>query len=392
MPQDNPHLLVITPFYSPNIGGVETHLDDLTAFLQKRGFRQTIITYKPLTTPNTQARFHQKEKNISIFRLPWLGFNLFYRLENKPLFQFPYLFTGIFIFSFFYLLLNFRKISVIHGHGLAAAVATYLLSKAFNKRAVVSLHTIYKFNDRPVLAKIMRKIFLGVDSIIVLAQGVKDDLTPIGIPEGKVSVFTNWLDLKNQFYPQDKIRCREKLGLGKNDFIALFVGRLSPEKGVGLLLKTIPKVSRKITFVIVGGGPMVKEVEEICKKYTNVKFVGPVKSEILPYYNSTADVLLWGSVDQDYFGRVTMGALACGLPVIIPSETEYFGRLRAVTLPFPQGKIGYMLKPDPKIVAQKLEELATSKKLAQMRNACRAYALKHFSEKNAEVFLKAYRS
>lgn len=383
-------VLTLTPFYSPNLGGVETHLDDLAVFLKKEGIRQTVITYQPLTTCNLNPPILQKEKNFSVYRLPWVKFNLFYRFEPKPLLQFPYLFTGIFLFSFFYLLVNHKKFDVIHGHGLAATVGAFVLAKIFRKRLVVSLHTIYKFDDRKRLAWIMKGFFLKTDAILVLAQGAKDDLMVIGVPSNKIYVYTNWLNLKDKFYPRDQGKCRRELGLGKDGYIALFVGRLSPEKGVKLLLETIPRAMKNINFVIVGGGPMKSEVEAIAKKHKNVKYVGPVANEMLPDYYSAADVLFWGSVDQDYFGRVTMGALGCGLPVIIPSKTEYFGRLRPVEIDFPQGKIGYMLDNDPKIAGEKINDMARSKKLSLMRKACRNYALNHFSEKNAKIFLKAY--
>lgn len=385
-------ILSITPFYSPNLGGVETHLDDLAAFLKSEKIKQTVITYQPLTTCNLRPPIVQKQPLFTLYRLPWIKFNLFYRFEPYPYLQFPYLFTGIFLFSFFFLLINQKKIDIIHGHGLAATVAAYILAKLFNKKAVISLHTIYKFDDRKRLAWIMKKFFLKTNAILVLAKGAKDDLISIGIPSEKIFIYTNWLDLKSKFFPQDQEKCKKELNLDSNKFIALFVGRLSPEKGVNLLLETIPKVSKEIQFVIVGGGPMKAEVEKAVKKYNNVKYVGPVSNDKLPLFYNAADVLFWGSVDQDYFGRVTMGALGCGLPVIIPSKTEYFGRLRLVEIDFPQGKIGYMLDNNPKIVAEKINELAKSKKLSSMRKACRKYALDHFSEKNAQIFLKAYRA
>lgn len=385
-------VLILTPFYGPNLGGVETHLDDLSTFLQKKRFPQTVITYQPLTSNNIKAPFVQKEKHKTVYRLPWVRHNLFYHFETKPLLQFPYLFTGIFIFCFFYLLFNSKKIDIIHGHGLTATVAGFILSKIFRKKTVVSLHTIYKFKDRRRLGTIMKFFFLRTDVILVLAQGARDDLLAIGVPFNKMRVYTHWLDLKEKFYPQNQGKCRKRLNLERKGFLALFVGRLSPEKGVKLLLETIPKVTKDINFVIVGGGPMKPETEKITQKFKNVKYVGPVSNNTLPDYYNAADVLLWGSVDQDYFGRVTIEALGCGLPVIIPSKTEYFGRLRPVKIDFPQGKVGYILDTNPEIVAKKITELSKSRKLSQLRNNCRKYALERFSEKNANIFLKAYLS
>jgi glycosyltransferase involved in cell wall biosynthesis len=385
-------VLMLTPFFSPNVGGVETHLDDLTVFLQKKNFRQVVVAYQPLTTPRAGAPWREKRKNLVIYRLPWLKFNLFYRLESKPYFQFPYLFLGIFSFALFYLFFERKKIGIIHTHGLAATVAGLILTKIFRKKLIVSIHTIYKFAQRPILAMVVRKLFASVKAILVLSQGAKEDIVAIGISPKKIYVYTNWLDLKRKFYCRDKKECRQKLGWPESDFVILFVGRLSPEKGVKLLLETISRISTKVSFVIVGSGPMQSAVETVAKKNPKVKYVGSVASDFLPFYYGAADILFWGSVDRDYFGRVTMGALASGLPVIIPSKTEYFGLEQPVEIKFPQNKIGYMLDPDPSLVARKIEELERARVSEKMRKACRQYALTHFSERNARVFLGVYRN
>ena len=46
-------VLILTPFFSPNIGGVETHLDNLVSNLDDKGYRIFVQTYSPLTTENT---------------------------------------------------------------------------------------------------------------------------------------------------------------------------------------------------------------------------------------------------------------------------------------------------------------------------------------------------
>ena len=61
----NQSVLIITPFFSPNIGGVETHLDDLVDALDKNGYKVYVQTYSPLTT-DTEA-WRAKEKKEKIF-------------------------------------------------------------------------------------------------------------------------------------------------------------------------------------------------------------------------------------------------------------------------------------------------------------------------------------
>ena len=380
-------ILMISPFFSPNVGGVETHLDDLVAFLAGK-YRLLVATYKPLTSPNIATPIKEQRKNLLIYRLPWLRGKYFYLFEKNPLVQFLYLFPGIFIVSCFLLIKQFGRIKIIHGHGLAALLVTVVLGKIFAKKSVVSLHTIYKFKDNRKLARIVRPFLLAVDKILILAKAGKDDLVAIGIPAEKIAFYTNWVDVKKVFTPTDKNKTRQKLGLPQEKTIFLFVGRFSPEKGVGEVLKIISLLKRKDAFfVLVGDGPLKPQADIVREKHPDlVRLEGLVKPVDLPAYYQAADFLIWASVDQDYFGRVPMGALACGLPVLVPTKTAYFGKWEKVTVEFPEGKIGYWIDPDPVKAAVKIDELQKK----DLSKTSRQYALTHFSSQNGEIFLTAY--
>ena len=94
-------VLILTPFFSPNIGGVETHLDNLVSILDEKGYRVFVQTYSPITTENTPWKKSELiGNNIKINRYRWFGKNLFHKLENYPILDFlyltPYLFLGLF--------------------------------------------------------------------------------------------------------------------------------------------------------------------------------------------------------------------------------------------------------------------------------------------------------
>lgn len=388
----NSRILMLTPFFSPNVGGVETHLDDLTGYLATNWCPVQVITYQPLTA-KIKARVIERKRNLTIFRLPWLKLNLFYKFESKPLLQFLYLFPGIFFFALIYLIFNFRKITNIHGHGLSAGVATLILSKLFFKKGILSLHTIYKFSERPLLAAIVKRLLLPLDKIMVLAQGCKDDLIKIGIPAEKISVYTCWVDNRNVFYKRDKEDCRKRLELPQDKFLLLFIARLTKEKGVNIILEIIKQTKIKdAVFVIVGDGPMRDEVERAASISGNVITTGSVPYEFLKIYYSAADILLFGSVDQDYYGRVTMEALSCGLPVILPESTSYFGRAAKVRINFPQNEIGFLVPPKAEEIVRILNGITATKAISGMSIKAREFALENFSVKNASVFVNVYQS
>ena len=61
-----PGVLILTPFYEPNIGGVETHLKDLTTYLRKqKKVNVFVLTYQPLTT-KAKGPYFEKDENIEV--------------------------------------------------------------------------------------------------------------------------------------------------------------------------------------------------------------------------------------------------------------------------------------------------------------------------------------
>ena len=223
-------ILTLAPVYSPNVGGSESFFDQLEQYLQSKKARRIIITYKPLTN-RKKAAIMERKPWVTIIRIPWPGRGLFYVFEPYPILLFLYLFPGIFFGALFALLRNRRIISVIHAHGLSCGAVAALLGPLFGIRSVLSLHTIYKFSQRPWLERIVRKIFDQMNALPLLAAGCRDDLIAIGVPDEKIQVYNDWVDL-DRFRILDKTACRKRLQLDEDAFIFLFLGRMAPEKGV----------------------------------------------------------------------------------------------------------------------------------------------------------------
>ena len=73
-------VLQLTAHFPPNVGGVETHLDDLVKVLIKRGWEVTVLTYQPLTT-KVDWKMIEKKRHLLIFRIFWIkGF--FYKIDR----------------------------------------------------------------------------------------------------------------------------------------------------------------------------------------------------------------------------------------------------------------------------------------------------------------------
>jgi glycosyltransferase involved in cell wall biosynthesis len=105
----------------------------------------------------------------------------------------------------------------------------------------------------------------------------------------------------------------------KNNKVLLFVGRLSPHKGVDLLLKSFQVIERKIpnTKLLIVGKPSFdqyyKKLRRIASK--NVIFISSVDDEDLPYYYAACNIYTTASLWEG-FNLPAAEAQACGKPVV----------------------------------------------------------------------------
>jgi len=136
---------------------------------------------------------------------------------------------------------------------------------------------------------------------------------------------------------------REKLANGA-DLLLLFVGRLTPHKGLHMLIKSIgnlePDYRNKLRLVVVGpkapgfrttslslSYPYIQYINHLIYKYdlrNNIIFVGQVNEEEMPLYYNAIDMLVHPSF-VEAFGLVLIEAMACGKPILafdIPPMNE----------------------------------------------------------------------
>lgn len=375
----NKNVLILSPFFLPNTGGVETHLADLCAYLEKRGWGIRVIAYKPLTTKAKAPFFEKRSDKFVIYRIPWFGKNLFHKFEKYPVLQFLYLVPGITIFTFFFLLAHPGKYRIIHAQGFAASLSANILSRFFKVRLIASMHAIYGFRSGR-LADVCRWILLRFDKIFCLPDPSRKDLINAGLPPEILDVYTYWVDQDN-FKPLDKKDCRDKLNFPQK-FTVLFAGRLIEKKGVKLLLE-IAKKNKDINFIFVGDGPMEKQLISESKMYPNIFAVGRKTPQEIPLYYGCADVGVSPAQYEEGFTRVVLETFSCGRPLIASNLGCLPGMVNS--------DVGFLVDPTAENIEEKILFLFKNKEeLDRLTNNCRPYSLEHFSEKNAEPIEKSY--
>jgi len=373
-------VLILSPFFSPGIGGVETHLNDLCEFLVKRNNKVIVCTYQPLITKTTGPEKEITE-NLEIYRIKWPHYNLFQILEPYPLLEWIYLFPGLFFFSLGFLLKRHKEIDVIHTHGMVGAFITKILSFLFRKRCVVSTHAIYNLQTRSIMACLLKHILGSFDRIFTLSNQSKDELIAIGLNSKNLEVYTYWVD-QDRFRPQNKNEAKKLCGW-EGKFIVLFVGRLVPYKGVRLVADSATRLNKEIFIAIIGEGPLHDEIEQIAEKCKNIIFVGRINNKDLVKYYNAADLFVAPSMYEEGFGRVFLEALSCGTPVI----GSNMGGIPEVIDP----SVGSLIDPTVENLTREIELYYNSpQKLKNATMNARQYAERKFSDKNGIQIEKAY--
>ena len=375
------HCLLLTSPFRPNIGGVETHLDDLITASAKKGVDFSIITYQPLVTP-LKGLYKEKSSNYTVYRIPWPRLNLFLRLEKFPALEFLYLFPGLFLGGLIYLINNSKEVDVIHSQGLVAGAIGVFLGMIFNKKVIISTHSIYNFPETGFYNLFVKFLFNHSDFILTLSDQSKKEVLQLGIPESKVQRFTYWVDQK-LFKPKEKKTARLKINIPRDKFVCLFVGRLVEVKGIRELLDASLITNKNIHFAVVGSGPLEEYVRKFASENKNVSFFGSVKNTKLPDFYNASDIVIIPSVHEEGFGRVILESLSCGKPVV--------GAKRGAIPEALTKDVGVLIEVSPENIKDSLEYLLTNpKKLKNLASKARKFAQEKYSEKNVDQIIRFY--
>jgi glycosyltransferase involved in cell wall biosynthesis len=212
-----------------------------------------------------------------------------------------------------------------------------------------------------------------VDLYVALSEFARQKFIEGGLPAEKIVV-------KPNFVYRDP-----GVGEGQGGY-ALYVGRLSVEKGIDTLLAAWEKLGNQMPLKIVGDGPLMPQVLEAAERLPQIEYLG--RRSIPEVYTLMGDakVLIFPSKWYETFGRVAIEAFAKGTPVIASN-------IGAIAEVVDHGRTGLHFRPgDPEDLAHKVELiLADADSLTQMRQEARAeFEAKYTAKENYQKLLEIY--
>jgi glycosyltransferase involved in cell wall biosynthesis len=138
--------------------------------------------------------------------------------------------------------------------------------------------------------------------------------------DGELAIWSRGVDA-DHFHPMRRSEALRRELSPAADRVALYVGRLAPEKRVDLLLESWRRLRRESegdpALWIVGDGPEASALRSRADE--NVVFTGYLEGERLAETYASADLFLFPS-DTETFGNVVLEAMASGLAVVAPDR------------------------------------------------------------------------
>lgn len=213
----------------------------------------------------------------------------------------------------------------------------------------------------------------AVDRFIALTEFARQKFIEGGFPAEKIVVKPNFV------HPDPGI------GAGGGGY-ALYVGRLSVEKGLDTLLAAWERLDQPIPLKIVGEGPLADQVVAATKRLPHVEWLGRKPVAEVHALMGEAMFLVFPSKWYETFGRVAVEAFAKGTPVVAAN-------IGAIAELIESGRTGLHFHPgDAEDLAAKVEwSLAHPEEMALMRREARAEFEAHYTaEKNYHRLMEIY--
>jgi glycosyltransferase involved in cell wall biosynthesis len=291
----------ICPRYFPDIGGVETHVKEISERLGKAGHEVEVVT----TDPTGKLKKKETINGVRVIRFrAFAPGNAYYFAPQ------------------IYFYLKKHKYDVIHAHSYHALPAFFSSLVGSTGKFVFtphyhrSGHTPFRDLLHKPYKMFGKRIFSRADSVICVSDYERKLVESDFKVAAKTVKIPNGVNLK-EFKDLNSWKNKSEKKSGKEK-ILLYVGRLEEYKGVQYIIQSLPELE-DFRLKVVGKGPYEAELKNLAKNLgieEKIEWKKDVsRKELLECY-ADADIFLMLSSHEAY-GITVAEALAAGTPCIV---------------------------------------------------------------------------
>jgi glycosyltransferase involved in cell wall biosynthesis len=328
------------------VGGVAVHVTELAAALERRGHEVHVFARLGAWQP-----CYEQIDGVHYHRCPIDLHPDFVTEMNNMCNSFAYFLGETEAYQG-------ASFDIVHGHDWLCAKGVVQVKNDRGRRTVLTLHSTEfgrcgNHNHSGQSARIRAVEHEGVycaDRVIAVSEALANEVKWLyGVPDAKLRMVYNGVNCRRFDGYIDPGPVRARFGVGPLDPMALFVGRLSTQKGPDLLLEAVPGILQhrgdaKVVFV--GDGDMKPYLERRARELGvghAVRFAGalPPDHGLVDLFKST-DVVCVPSRNEP-FGLVVLEAWSAGKPVVVTEN----GGPRYFTS---HGEDGFVVYPNPQSI------------------------------------------
>ncbi len=307
----------------PPFGGAEVHLERVATELKRRGVKVVVFRKNPASFYAYPLKVVYLRQYRDFYRASPLqrAHKLRRRLPIKNLHlrdKLVAFYDRIFRFRIFSKLME--NMGCVHINGVPTAQHVAAALSNFNKPIFVTAHGPAEFFNKRKLPQITHAF--------AVSEFTKKLFIDTYSPAFGITTVYNPVDT-NSFKP----------GKQNGDGL-LFLGRLAPEKNLGLLLRAVSAIDLDCKLHIAGDGPAYPEIHALANKICSkkVEFHGAVANKQVPNFLSLGNILVFTS-NLESLPIAMLEAMSCGKTVIAP-------RIGGIPEFIEDGRTGFLFEPN----------------------------------------------
>lgn len=330
------HIVLVTETWVPDINGVSLSLKQLMTQLAAMGHKISLIK------PEIKACTNPKggETDLTAMLDSWaspirppngneadeLMIAHILSVKGVPIPRYPELQLGMPTYGRIKHYLQDIRPDIVHiategPLGLAALLAAKRLKLAVTTGYHTQFHDFSKHFGMGLLSRPLMAYFKyfhnGSDATCVPSPKTQNDLAKFGFK--RLVHVGRGVDIE-RFNPSKRSEAlRKAWGAGQQHTVVIMVSRLSPEKGVDLVIKSyqalqMQQLHRAMKLIIVGDGPDRARLQSLALGSDDIIFAGAQLGEDLAEHYASGDAFVFAS-QVETFGNVVTEAMASGLPI-----------------------------------------------------------------------------
>jgi colanic acid biosynthesis glycosyl transferase WcaI len=396
------HILLITPYYAPDLGPSAPLVTMLCEDWVRMGHQVTVLAAVPhfpsgRVPPEYRRKAWYKETRsaVSVFRA-WVPDGDRAKLPHRLLTFLVYqLMTCVIGLGQAY------DVVVISNPAIETGLPFGLLSWLRRKPTLLMVWDVYPdigvhlgIFRHPLVISLVKATedfcLLRSAAVHVLSESFVDGLTLRGVEKSKIVVIPPWLDTEFIHPLSRQNSFSEEFDLTRS-FVVLYAGNLGMSQGLDQILIAAKALCSRadIAFVFVGDGPYRERLisQAAALQLENVKFIPFQPRERLPEVLASADVALVSlqtGLENDSLPSKTFPILASGRPILAVVEHDQalaglIERSQAGKV-VPPGEIDALVKTilDLKSSPEMCQEMGSNGREYAVRNHSRAVITRKF--------------